>query len=111
MGDRGPVRWHIVYNLLALRLISFGMDLHWARRDAAAGGAPLPPKFAASDSLKVRRLPSHLLCPKSCFCHLGSRRQVATGVKPAAADPVCGFTAPWHSAEGTRADEFERCGL
>lgn len=26
----GPVRWHIAYNLSVLRLISFGMDMHWA---------------------------------------------------------------------------------
>ncbi|KXZ51701.1 hypothetical protein GPECTOR_11g150 [Gonium pectorale] len=28
---RGLLRWHIHYNLLVLRLISFAADLHWAR--------------------------------------------------------------------------------
>ena len=28
----GPVRWHLPYNLCTLRVISFAMDLHWARR-------------------------------------------------------------------------------
>lgn len=34
-SHRGLVRWQIVFNLLMLRLISFGMDLHWARCAAA----------------------------------------------------------------------------
>jgi hypothetical protein len=27
----GPVRWHIGFNMVMLRMISWGMDLHWAR--------------------------------------------------------------------------------
>ncbi len=27
----GLLRWHIHYNLLVLRMISFASDLHWAR--------------------------------------------------------------------------------
>ena len=38
---RGPLRWHISYNLAVLRMISYGMDLHWARV-ATAGSKPLP---------------------------------------------------------------------
>lgn len=30
-AHRGMLRWHIHCNLLVLRLISFGCDLHWAR--------------------------------------------------------------------------------
>lgn len=28
-GFKGPVRWHIGYNLTMLRMISFDMDYHW----------------------------------------------------------------------------------
>lgn len=28
-GFKGPVRWHIGYNLTVLRMISFHMDYHW----------------------------------------------------------------------------------
>lgn len=27
----GPVRWHIGFNLLMLRMVSWGLDLHWTR--------------------------------------------------------------------------------
>lgn len=27
----GPVRWHIGFNLLLLRMVSWGLDLHWTR--------------------------------------------------------------------------------
>lgn len=48
-----------MYNLVVLRLISFGMDLHWTRRGAAAGRAPPPPaRLGDSDSLKVGSLSS-----------------------------------------------------
>jgi len=53
------VRWHVMYNLVVLRLVSFGMDLHWAqRRTAASKTTPPPqqqPRPAVQDSLKVRR--------------------------------------------------------
>jgi protein-cysteine N-palmitoyltransferase HHAT len=38
---RGPLRWHIHYNLLLLRMVSHAADLHWARL-AARGGAERP---------------------------------------------------------------------
>ena len=43
---RGPLRWHISYNLAVLRMMSYGMDLHWARqaadgtRPVVSGGGP-----------------------------------------------------------------------
>lgn len=53
------MRWHIMYNLVVLRLVSFGMDLHWARRGAAASKTTPPPQRqprpAVQDSRKVRR--------------------------------------------------------
>ena len=68
------MRWQTSYNLGVLRLISFGMDLHWARAAASvarlaapSSSSPLshhpPPlhsategahKGADGDSLKVR---------------------------------------------------------
>ncbi|CAI5989004.1 unnamed protein product [Closterium sp. NIES-65] len=38
-AHRGVFRWEICYNLLLLRMISFGLDYYWAARDAAAGTA------------------------------------------------------------------------
>lgn len=50
----GMMRWHIMYNLVVLRLVSFGMDLHWARKAAAAASKQQPLQPAADDaSLKV----------------------------------------------------------
>ena len=60
---RGMMRWHIMYNLVVLRLISFGMDLHWARQAAASGKQlqPLPPQQPSADqpSIKVQQLEQH----------------------------------------------------
>ncbi|KAL6751087.1 MBOAT, membrane-bound O-acyltransferase family-domain-containing protein [Haematococcus lacustris] len=45
----GPLRWHIHYNLLLLRMLSYGMDLHWAVRSASApAAAPDTPATAAA---------------------------------------------------------------
>ena len=56
---RGMMRWHIMYNLVVLRLISFGMDLHWARRAAASSKQPplTPPQqpSAGQPSVKVQQ--------------------------------------------------------
>ncbi|CAI7885689.1 unnamed protein product [Closterium sp. NIES-53] len=38
-AHRGVFRWEICYNLLLLRMISFGLDYYWAARDAAAATA------------------------------------------------------------------------
>ncbi|GJP43643.1 hypothetical protein CLOM_g3083 [Closterium sp. NIES-68] len=38
-AHRGVFRWEICYNLLLLRMISFGLDYYWAARDAAAAAA------------------------------------------------------------------------
>ena len=77
---RGPLRWHISYNLAVLRMLSYGMDLRWARR-ATAGSGPVPSAMSgttansklgdgssqqtageadSSDSLKVCALGKHL---------------------------------------------------
>lgn len=60
---RGMMRWHIMYNLVVLRLISFGMDLHWARQAAAAGKQPplTPPQQPSADqiSMKVHQPEQH----------------------------------------------------
>ena len=60
---RGMMRWHIMYNLVVLRLISFGMDLHWARRAAASGKQPplTPHQQPSADqpSMKVRQIEHH----------------------------------------------------
>lgn len=45
-GHRGPVRWHICFNLTTLRMLSYGLDLHWARRKG-----PAPP-IEQSESLQ-----------------------------------------------------------
>jgi D-alanyl-lipoteichoic acid acyltransferase DltB (MBOAT superfamily) len=34
---RGPLRWHIHYNLMLLRMVSHAADLHWARLAAKVG--------------------------------------------------------------------------
>lgn len=49
------LRWHIHYNLLILRMLSFACDLHWARTAKAAAGK-LPTRGAAGanpDDMKV----------------------------------------------------------
>jgi protein-cysteine N-palmitoyltransferase HHAT len=64
---RGMMRWHIMYNLVVLRLISFGMDLHWARQAAKSSEQlPLtPPQQASADqpsmkaSMKVQQPEQH----------------------------------------------------
>ncbi|CAI5523233.1 unnamed protein product [Closterium sp. Naga37s-1] len=38
-AHRGVFRWEICYNLLLLRMISFGLDYYWAARDSAAAAA------------------------------------------------------------------------
>lgn len=50
------LRWHIHYNLLILRMLSFACDLHWARTaKAAAGKLPTPGAAGAGpDDIKVR---------------------------------------------------------
>ena len=55
-SHRGMVRWHIMYNLVVLRLISFGMDLHWARRAAASGKQPPlpPPQQPSADQISLK---------------------------------------------------------
>lgn len=42
---RGMLRWHIHYNLLVLRMLSYSADLHWARLKRP--GRPLTSKAAA----------------------------------------------------------------
>ncbi|KAK9819787.1 hypothetical protein WJX72_002349 [[Myrmecia] bisecta] len=37
---RGPLRWHIGFNMLSLRMISFAMDLHWAHTGRKPGSRP-----------------------------------------------------------------------
>lgn len=32
---RGLLRWHVHFNLVVLRMLSYGMDLHWARTKRA----------------------------------------------------------------------------
>ena len=63
-GYRGPVRWHITYNLAMLRLISFGMDLHWARCSAAAAAGEKGESATApaEASLKVNRTCGAIAC-------------------------------------------------
>lgn len=58
---RGLMRWHIMYNLVVLRLISFGMDLHWARRPAAGVKSAQASMQQTTDdpTLKVSRDPGH----------------------------------------------------
>lgn len=34
------MRWEICFNLSVLRMLSFALDLHWRRRQAAAASAP-----------------------------------------------------------------------
>jgi D-alanyl-lipoteichoic acid acyltransferase DltB (MBOAT superfamily) len=41
------VRWHVCYNLTALRVLSHGLDLHWRRRAASGGDSD-----AAQDDAK-----------------------------------------------------------
>jgi len=43
-SHRGMLRWHIHYNLLILRMLSFACDLHWARHGGRQAGhrAALP---------------------------------------------------------------------
>ncbi|GLC54156.1 hypothetical protein PLESTB_000829800 [Pleodorina starrii] len=43
---RGLLRWHIHYNLVVLRLISFAADMHWARR---GGGKRLRPAAGTAE--------------------------------------------------------------
>ena len=75
---RGMMRWHIMYNLVVLRLISFGMDLHWARRAAEVGKQPplTPPQQPSADqpSMKVQQpkqnaaaLQAAAVCTHVCF--------------------------------------------
>ncbi|KAK3256457.1 hypothetical protein CYMTET_34408, partial [Cymbomonas tetramitiformis] len=43
-SHRGVFRWHICYNMVVLKMISFGMDLHWRRtgqRTSAGSSAPM----------------------------------------------------------------------
>ena len=40
----GPVRWHVGFNLVILRMLSYGLDAHWA---ASGRPAPSPSKLAA----------------------------------------------------------------
>lgn len=51
-----PLQWHISCNLLILRLISYGMDLHWARLHDKQAACPAS---AASD-LKASLCPLYL---------------------------------------------------
>ena len=45
-GYRGVMRWHICYNLTVLRMLSFGLDLHWSRRTNNSNVAKQQPKNA-----------------------------------------------------------------
>lgn len=49
------LRWHIHYNLVILRMLSFACDLHWARTAKAAAGKLLTRGVAGAnpDDMKV----------------------------------------------------------
>ncbi len=69
---RGPLRWHISYNLLMLRMISFAMDWHWARLEKD-GGSPATDVAAKTGSAgtQVRYsevLHAHMMRYKANFC-------------------------------------------
>ena len=31
MNETSLVRWHIIYNMTVIRILSFGMDLYWSK--------------------------------------------------------------------------------
>jgi len=65
---RGPLRWHIHYNLLMLRMISYAADLHWAacRRPARGGKAGAGALAApAADTPERERIEGHL--PRAAY--------------------------------------------
>lgn len=37
LHDGSEVRWHVMYNLSMLKVISFGMDLHWTKNNHSKG--------------------------------------------------------------------------
>jgi hypothetical protein len=48
------LRWHIHYNLLVLRAISFAADLHWSKTKRAPRLRGLPPDTPPSADLDLR---------------------------------------------------------
>lgn len=59
---RGPLRWDICFNLCTLRMLSYGMDLHWARcaaRTAARGVRGKPSSPPANAALPATLPGSH----------------------------------------------------
>jgi hypothetical protein len=62
------LRWHIHYNLLVLRMLSFASDLHWARISRMLpGSSSKGPSPSSSDLAKVSRprLPARTLNPSA----------------------------------------------
>jgi D-alanyl-lipoteichoic acid acyltransferase DltB (MBOAT superfamily) len=47
-SHRGALRWHICYNLTVLRMLSYALDLHWARLARAAARGPAAAVAAAA---------------------------------------------------------------
>jgi hypothetical protein len=52
-GHRGLLRWHIHYNLLVLRVLSYSADLHW-RRTGRPPRTRLPPDTPPRPDLDLR---------------------------------------------------------
>lgn len=53
-SNRGMLRWHIHYNLLVLRMLSYGSDLHWARIQRREDGSRATSRRGPPDVAKAR---------------------------------------------------------
>jgi protein-cysteine N-palmitoyltransferase HHAT len=75
-GFAGPVRWQIGFNLVLLRMISWGMDLHWTRLRrrgfAVQAGARMRTCVAANTCAILLMLDSQQAraCFAACRCGL-----------------------------------------
>ena len=61
----GPVRWQIGFNLVMLRMVSWGLDLHWARLHRR--GFALPSASSKGAIMEVALKPCGALCQDS-YC-------------------------------------------
>jgi protein-cysteine N-palmitoyltransferase HHAT len=66
----GPVRWHIGFNMVILRMISWGMDLHWARLHRRGFSLPFGVRWGKR------------LCSASCVFVAQSHWQVTCKAAP-----------------------------
>lgn len=87
----GPVRWHIGFNLLLLRMVSWGLDMHWTRLWQ-----------------KGLHTPSGALSPSPRGLHTATLATIATPQRTHACTPPLGMALlrpPCHACRSQRADE------